>query len=85
MSITLYSDSPDTASIKVGGNDRISIGVGGEVSYTNVLVSQLPTSVGIGSKLFVTDSSTTTFNSVVVGGGTNKIPVFFDGTSWRVG
>jgi len=32
MSITLYSDSPDTASIKVGGNDRISIAANGKVS-----------------------------------------------------
>jgi hypothetical protein len=32
MSITLYSDSPDTASIKVGGNDRITIGSDGKIS-----------------------------------------------------
>ncbi len=34
---------------------------------------------------FCTDSSVTTFRSVVAGGGANVVPVFGDGTNWRVG
>ncbi len=34
---------------------------------------------------FVTDANATTFNSVVAGGGSNAVPVFSDGTAWRIG
>jgi hypothetical protein len=33
----------------------------------------------------ITDANTTTFNAIVGGGGTNVIPVFSDGTNWRIG
>lgn len=33
----------------------------------------------------MTDANAVTFNSVVAGGGTNKLPVFSDGTAWRIG
>jgi hypothetical protein len=35
--------------------------------------------------LFVSDATTPTFGSVVVGGGAVKTPVYSDGTNWRVG
>ena len=38
-----------------------------------------------GSRFFVTDATATTFNSVVAGGGSNQVPVFSDGTDWRIG
>ncbi len=40
---------------------------------------------GIGARSFVTDANTTTFNSIVGSGGSNNVPVFSDGTNWRVG
>jgi hypothetical protein len=43
------------------------------------------TEAGIGARAFVTDSSVTTFGSVVAGGGANKVPIYSDGTDWRVG
>lgn len=46
-------------------------------------VATLPTGV-TGMRAFVSDSSVTTFNSAVSGGGANFVPVFFSG-SWRVG
>ena len=51
------------------------------------LVSNLPTAkdAGIGFRAFVTDSSVSTFGSVVTSGGTNKVPIYSDGTDWRVG
>jgi hypothetical protein len=38
-----------------------------------------------GMRAMVTNANTTTFNAVVGGGGSNVIPVFYDGTNWRVG
>ena len=50
-------------------------------------VATLPVAaaVSVGARAFVTDSSVTTFNTVVAGGGSSNVPVFFDGTNWRVG
>ena len=44
--------------------------------------------VGAGTKAFVTDSTSTLsahHGQIVVGGGTNFVPVFSDGTNWIVG
>jgi len=51
------------------------------------IVADLPpaAAISVGARAFVTDSSVTTFNTVVAGGGANGVPVFFDGTDWRVG
>jgi hypothetical protein len=40
---------------------------------------------GAGAKAFVSDADATTFHSVVVAGGANFVPVFSDGTNWRIG
>lgn len=52
-----------------------------------VLVSTLPSPVtlGAGTRAFVTDATVTTFASIVAGGGSNKVPVYSDGTNWRIG
>lgn len=52
-----------------------------------VTVANLPSAVtsGVGSRLFVTDSSVSTFGSTVAGGGSTKVPVYSDGTNWKVG
>jgi hypothetical protein len=41
--------------------------------------------VGTGARAFVTDATATTFASVVAGGGSNRVPVYSDGTDWRIG
>lgn len=38
-----------------------------------------------GMRAFVTDANATTFASVVAGGGANGVPVYHDGTNWRIG
>jgi hypothetical protein len=50
-------------------------------------VSGLPSAstVGAGARSFVTDANATTFASVVAGGGSNGVPVYSDGTNWRIG
>jgi len=46
----------------------------------------LPGSPSVGNRGFVTDATVSTFGSTVsAGGGTNKIPVFYNGTNWIVG
>jgi hypothetical protein len=40
---------------------------------------------GAGARDFVTDANATTFASIVAGGGANGVPVYSDGTNWRIG
>jgi hypothetical protein len=57
------------------------------VKTTAVLYSALPlaNAVGAGARAFVTDGNTNVFASTVVGGAGNAVPVYSDGTDWRVG
>lgn len=50
-------------------------------------VATLPVAatVGAGARAFVSDANATTFASIVAGGGANNIPVYCDGTNWRIG
>jgi hypothetical protein len=41
--------------------------------------------VGAGTRSFVSDADTTTFGTIVGGGGSNNIPVFSNGSNWLVG
>lgn len=47
-------------------------------------VGTLPTGAN-GCTAFVTDANATTFASAVAAGGSNKVPVYADGTTWRIG
>lgn len=60
------------------------------VKYFNhgtLTVATLPTAAtaGNGARAFVTDANATTFASVVAAGGANHVPVYSDGTNWRIG
>lgn len=50
-------------------------------------VATLPgaATLGAGARAFVIDSSVSTFGSTVAGGGSGKVPVYSDGTDWKVG
>jgi len=50
-------------------------------------VSTLPSAAtaGAGARAVVTDANATTFHAIVAGGGANVVPVFSDGTNWRIG
>lgn len=52
-----------------------------------VTVSALPaaSTAGEGARAWVTDANATTYASIVAGGGSNKVPVYSDGTNWRIG
>lgn len=60
----------------------------GCAKLTSYLTASLPTNADPGSLAFATDSTqgmTAGIGLVVAGGGANGVPVFFDGTSWRIG
>jgi hypothetical protein len=44
-----------------------------------------PASAYTGCRANVSDATVTTFASVVAGGGANYVPVYSDGTNWRIG
>jgi hypothetical protein len=48
-------------------------------------VAGLPPAGSVGRRRFVTDANATTFASIVAGGGSNNVPVYDDGTNWRIG
>ena len=54
---------------------------------TNYTVATLPSAAtsGKGARSFVTDALAPTFGSTVVTGGAVAVPVYSDGTNWKVG
>jgi hypothetical protein len=61
------------------GQTSITVGVS--------TVAGLPSAndAGQGARRTVTDATVTTFASVVAGGGANIVPVYSDGSAWRIG
>lgn len=57
------------------------------IKVSGVTFANLPAAAtaGAGARAFCTDSDTATFNATVAGGGANSVPVFSDGTNWKVG
>lgn len=79
-----------------GSDNAISLGTAAKrwstvysanVKLTPTAVASLPSAatLGAGAKAFVSDSNATTFAAIVVGGGANTVPVYSDGTNWRIG
>ena len=84
------------ATTPLAGTELLAIVQGGvtkQASADDVLsapfsvytVATLPSATVAYRRFFVSDANATTFNSVVAGGGANKVPVFSDGTNWRIG
>jgi hypothetical protein len=81
--------------IDAGGNFStpgfIETGVGtsdaGSIFLNRTTVSGLPTcqSDTEGTRMSVNDATATTFYSTVVGGGSNHVPVYCNGTVWVIG
>jgi hypothetical protein len=72
----------------VGGNAIfIMVTATSFVKTVATVVASLPSAAtaGTGARAFVTDASVNTFGSAAVGGGTNKVPVYSDGSGWLIG
>lgn len=58
----------------------------GFVRVAPVTVANLPSPVGnAGALAFVSDAATNNFHNVATGGGANFVPVYSDGSQWRIG
>jgi hypothetical protein len=54
------------------------------INYTVATLPSAATS-GKGARSFVTDATAPTFGATVAGGGAVAVPVYSDGTNWKVG
>lgn len=64
------------------GSARNVVPVTGTVTVANLPAAA---TAGAGARLMVTDSNSTTFMATVAAGGANIVPVFSDGTNWKIG
>lgn len=94
---TTYTDLP--AATSLNGTEVFAVTQAGTSVQTNVAavaafgqspraytVSGLPSAAGNAQlRAYVTDANATTFASIVAGGGSNYVPVYCDGTHWRIG
>jgi hypothetical protein len=82
--IQIGTDDPSLTGITLSGAVYFNTSFG----QNPIAVSALPAvgSVAIaGDRNFVNNALAPVFGSIVVGGGTVKVPVYCDGTDWRVG
>ena len=49
--------------------------------------TSIPSAVtsGVGARAFVSDATAATFDTAYTSGGSNKVPVYSDGTTWKIG
>ena len=66
------------------GNGSNSATIAGVLYNTNYTVATLPAST-VGARSFVTDGLAPVFGANVTGGGAVPVPVYYDGTNWKVG
>lgn len=72
---------------QVGGTDKFTVSNTGVTTLSNVLrlksytVATLPTGT-VGDLAYVTDAVAPTYLGALTGGGTVKVPVFYNGTAW---
>ena len=73
-----------TATGNVIAGNVLSSGI---VKSNSGTVTGLPvaSAAGAGARSFVTDATSNTFGAVATGGGSNKMPVFSNGTGWFIG
>lgn len=84
--LQLGASSGNAVQLLVNGVEQFKAD-GGYIKSKTTTVGSLvaAATAGAGARSFVTDSNATTFNNVVAGGGANGVPVFSDGTNWRIG
>ena len=94
----IYDNNASAERFRISGSGGVSIGsttdpgagsllVSGVVKLKVFTVATLPAASpsGIGSKAFVSDALAPVFGSTVVTGGAVAVPVYSDGTNWKVG
>lgn len=81
------TSSNHAVDLLTNGTTRLTVRADGPFKTQTFTVATLPSAgtVGTGARSFVTDANATTFASIVAGGGSNQLPVYSDGTNWRIG
>jgi hypothetical protein len=79
--LRLYFNRIDSS---IGQFSAVTLSTISTTVYTVVTLPSAATS-GVGARTFVSDATLAVFASIVVGGGSNKVPVYSDGTNWRIG
>ena len=69
----------------VSGTGNITGGPYLKTSSLTVATLPAAATAGAGARSFVSDATATTFASIVAGSGANAVPVFSDGTNWKIG
>lgn len=96
---TPSGSTTETEAVRVLGSGGVAIGTTTDPGIGSLIVNKVviltPTTVGSlptcnaaakGARSFVTDElAAVAFNTAATGGGTNNVPVFCDGTTWRMG
>jgi len=82
--------SPRKVRFYIGGIEVFTVGADSVDSLIpfklkTYTVATLPGSPVKGWVAMVTDANATTFASTVAGGGSNNVPVYYDGTNWKIG
>jgi hypothetical protein len=95
MSVSSLGYGPNAASkliqLSLNGVQKFGVSANGIIYTTTFSVSTLPSasSVGAGARAFVTDASNSdianNYSAVVSGGGGSFVPVYSDGSNWRIG
>jgi hypothetical protein len=87
-----YARSTNLLDFLIGGASSLQISATAvnakkPVTLKTYLVAELSLlSPAVGATVMVTDSNSTTFaSSSFTGGGSNAVPVYYDGTNWRIG
>lgn len=87
--LTFRNAASGFATVATVGATGINTPVSMAVKTTAGMVSQLPASPVEGMRASVTDSNAVSFTagigSIVAGSGTTHVPVYYDGTNWRIG
>jgi hypothetical protein len=94
--VNLHSTNPivvtGSGSIKKRSNNLGGTQNPGDMGWSKYLKTDYSTVAALPSvstytqcRFLVTDANSTTFGSVVASGGANIVPVYSDGTNWRIG
>jgi len=81
---TGYRFNTVTAQYFVGNGSQLT-GIPVKTNANTITNIGSAVTAGIGARSFATDAESTIFNTIVTGSGSNAVPVFSDGTNWRVG
>lgn len=88
---TEFIEGNGTGIVIVAGNIPAVQVYATETLLTTPIVSQgytvatLPNGINAGGRAHVTNANATTFLSIVASGGSNIVPVFYNGTNWLIG